>query len=149
MEEAEHPIYPPMMANETPLIPRRPFQAACAPSLPDRGMPRVPGSEPRASFHPILFAGGLLLVVLISLLDYETGPHLRHSILYLVPVAACAWWGGFSYGILLGLSCSVAWHVVDQLEFPMASAAAGVWNGVVRFGTLALVSSLVSRLHVA
>jgi diguanylate cyclase (GGDEF)-like protein len=109
----------------------------------------VPGSEPRAGFHPLLFAGGLVLVILISLLDYETGPHLRHSILYLVPVAACAWWGGFSYGILLALSCSVAWHVVDQMEFPMASAAAGVWNGVVRFGTLALVSSLVSRLHVA
>jgi diguanylate cyclase (GGDEF)-like protein len=116
--------------------------------LPDRGTLRVPGTEPRPTVHGLLLVGGLLLVFLIALLDYNTGPHLDHSILYLIPVAACAWWGGFSHGILLALTCSLAWHVVDVMGYPDASAAVGVWNGVVRFGTFALVSSLVSRLHI-
>jgi diguanylate cyclase (GGDEF)-like protein len=109
----------------------------------------VPGTEPRIRFHGLLFVGGLALVFLIALLDYEAGPHFRPSILYLIPVAACSWWGGVSYGVLVSLTSSVAWYVVDQMEFPLESTPAGVWNGVIRFGTLALVSSLVSRLHVA
>ncbi len=95
----------------------------------------------------LLVIGGLIAVCLIALLDYGTGPHLSCSIFYLIPVAACAWWGGFSHGILLALAGSVAWHLIDILENPTIPPAAGVWNGVVRFCTLTLVSSLVSRLH--
>jgi diguanylate cyclase (GGDEF)-like protein len=95
----------------------------------------------------LLLAGGLLLTALIALVDYASGPHLSCGSFYLLPVAACAWWGGFPHGILLALAGSVAWHRIDYLENPHIPAWAGAWNGVVRFGTLALVSSLISRLH--
>jgi len=95
----------------------------------------------------LLVLGGLLLVALIALLDYATGPNLSLSIFYLIPVAACAWWGGFPHGILLSLAGAVAWHTIDHVENPIIPPVAEVWNGVVRFGTLALVSSLVCRLH--
>ena len=103
----------------------------------------VPGG-PRGD---LLVAGGFLLVALIAVLDLETGPHLSLGIFYLIPVAACAWWGGLPHGILLALAGAVAGHIVDLIEKPMTPPVAGVWNGVVRFGTLTLVSSLVSRLH--
>jgi len=96
----------------------------------------------------LLVIAGLLLVALIALVDYWTGPHLSLSIFYLIPVAACAWWGGFPHGILLSLGGAVAWHTVDGLENPAIPAIFMLWNGVVRFGSLVLTSSLVTRVHV-
>jgi diguanylate cyclase (GGDEF)-like protein len=95
----------------------------------------------------LLTLTALLAVGLTAFLDYQTGPALSLSILYLIPVAACAWWGGFSHGILLSLTGAVAWYLVDSLENPSISAVIGLWNGVTRFGTLVFVSSLVARLH--
>jgi diguanylate cyclase (GGDEF)-like protein len=94
-----------------------------------------------------LAIAALTLVALIALIDHATGPQFSCSIFYLLPVAACAWWGGFSDGILLALAGSVAWFTVEHLENPAIGPAPAMWNGVVRFGTLALVCSLVSRLH--
>jgi diguanylate cyclase (GGDEF)-like protein len=96
----------------------------------------------------MLVAGGLLAIALIAFLDYWTGPHLSLSIFYLIPVAACAWWGGFPHGILLALGGAVAWQEVDALHDPSIPAIYLLWNGVVRFGSLVLTSSLVTRLHV-
>jgi diguanylate cyclase (GGDEF)-like protein len=87
------------------------------------------------------------IVALIALVDYATGPLLSLSIFYLLPIAACAWWGGFAHGILLSLAGAVAWHIVDAYEIPGLPAYVGLWNGIVRFGTLVFVSSLVARLH--
>ena len=96
----------------------------------------------------LLSVAGLLAVLLTALFDYATGPELSVNIFYLIPVAACAWWGGFSHGTLLALAGAVAWCFVDALENPMLAAPVGLWNGVVRFGTLVITSSLVARLHV-
>jgi diguanylate cyclase (GGDEF)-like protein len=95
----------------------------------------------------VLTVAGLGLVVLIASLDYATGPHLSLGIFYLVPVVVCAWWSGFSYGILLSLGGAIAWHTVESLENPLIPFTTGLWNGIVRFGTLVLTSSLVSRLQ--
>jgi diguanylate cyclase (GGDEF)-like protein len=132
-------------------------------SLPrrDRLAPRdrslaVPAPAPRLpialghvdGYQASLFTvGALIAVLLTALLDYETGPELSLCIFYLAPVAACAWWCGYSHGILLSLAGAVAWSVVDSLENPSFPAVVGVWNGVVRFGMLVITSSLVSRLH--
>src|SRR5688500_939883 len=67
----------------------------------------------------LLVGGGLLLVFLIGLLDYATGPWLSWSILYLLPVAACAWWGGSAHGILVALSGALAGDVIDSIENPL------------------------------
>ncbi|HWY87157.1 MAG TPA: diguanylate cyclase, partial [Gemmataceae bacterium] len=93
--------------------------------------------------------GGLLLVVIIALFDYGTGPYLSFGIFYLIPVAICAWWSGFAPGIIIALGGAIAWHIVDSIENPLIPPVAGIWNGIVRFGTLVLTSSLISRLHTA
>lgn len=95
----------------------------------------------------LLASGGLLFVCLIALLDYKTGPYLSFGIFYLIPVMVCAWWGGFSVGILLALAASVVWSLVDALENPSIPDLIIIWNGLTRFATLALASRLVSRLH--
>ena len=105
------------------------------------------GPSPSAWRGALLIVGGLSSVVLIALLDYATGPYISFGIFYLLPVAACAWWGGFPHGILLAVAGSVAGHMIDHIENASIPPAAGVWNGIVRFCTLTLVASLVSRLH--
>ena len=94
-----------------------------------------------------LVTASLLVVTLIALLDAATESHLSFSLFYLIPAAACAWWGGFAPGVLLSLAGSVAWHLVDYLEDPTVPPTARLWNGLVRFCFLALASSLVSKLH--
>jgi diguanylate cyclase (GGDEF)-like protein len=94
-----------------------------------------------------LVIASLLFVAIVALLDFASESHLSFSLFYLIPAAACAWWGGFAPGVLLSLAGSVAWHVVDCLEDPTVPPTARLWNGLVRFCFLALASSLVSKLH--
>jgi len=91
--------------------------------------------------------GGLLVVVLVALLDYLTGPQLSFSLFYLAPVLGCAWWGGFPQGVLVALAGAVAWHAVDYVENPDQAPVIRLWNDVVLFSTLTLASSLAARLH--
>ena len=95
----------------------------------------------------LLAAGGIALVALVAALDAATGPDLSLSPLYLLPVAVCAWWGGFSHGILISLVAAVVWGQVDWAEAAPTNPALGLWNGIVRFGTMVLIASLLSRLH--
>jgi diguanylate cyclase (GGDEF)-like protein len=110
---------------------------------------RLPGGALKRRHAALLIAAGLAGVALIAALDRATESLLSFSMLYLLPVAACAWFGGFPHGILLALGGSAAWHTVDWLENPALPPAIRVWNGIVRFGTLALMASLVSRLRVS
>src|SRR5262245_28721347 len=89
----------------------------------------------------------VLLVGVVASLDLATGPHLSFTVFYLLPVAVCAWGGGFTPGLLLAAIASVAAHAVDSSEHPDLPGAARVWNDVVRFGTLTLVGSLIARLQ--
>jgi diguanylate cyclase (GGDEF)-like protein len=131
----------PEISKHLPPQPVSPFEAG----------KRLPGPSRvlwfRGLFDGLLVAGGLFLVALIGLLDYGTRPDFAFSIFYLIPVMACAWWGGFSHGTLVALAGSVAWCLADLLANPKLAASALVFNGVVRFSTLVLISSLVSRLH--
>jgi diguanylate cyclase (GGDEF)-like protein len=111
------------------------------------GMPGVPGYMGGLRVW-LLTCVGLAVVGLTGWLDHLTGPELSLSMFYLVPVAACAWWGGFAHGILLALAGAVAWHLVDAAHHPEIAAPVGLFNGIVRFGMLVIVSSLVARLHV-
>jgi diguanylate cyclase (GGDEF)-like protein len=96
----------------------------------------------------LVAAGALLVVGLIALLDGATSSRLSFGLFYLVPVAACAWRCGFSYGVLLALAGAASWLAVDLCADPAFPPTAAVWNGVVRFGFMALTANLVARLRV-
>jgi len=107
-----------------------------------------PTDSPLVPLHrALLIAGCLTLVGATAVLDEKTGPYLSFGVFYLLPVVICAWWGGFAPGILVAIAGTVAWCVVDHAENPATPPVAGVWNGVVRFGTLVLVASLAARVH--
>ena len=49
--------------------------------------------------------------------------------------------------MLLSLTASAAWHTTDFYENPSFPPTVRLWNMVIRFGSLVLISSLVARLH--
>ena len=108
---------------------------------------RIGGRLPIRLSGAARLAASLGFVALVAVLDAGTNSRLSLSLFYLIPVAACAWWDGFAPGVLLSLAGSVSWQAVDCIEGPSAPPAAQLWNVVIRFGTLALISSLVSRVH--
>ena len=95
----------------------------------------------------IVVAASLLCVALIALLDAATESRLSFSLFYLIPAAACAWWGGFAPAALLSLAGAGAWNIVDCFDDPTGSPTARLWNGLVRFCFLVLASSFVSKLQ--
>lgn len=121
------------------------------------GPPYLPSASRRSeSFFPdrvygylpasVLFLAASLLTSLTALLDFLTGPEISLGLFYLLPVAACAWWGGLPHGILVALVATLAWDGVDLLEMHSSSPAIDLWNGIVRFSTLVVVSSLTARV---
>lgn len=92
---------------------------------------------------------GLMAVLLIARVDFLVGPRISLGLFYLLPVAIAAWWAGFSYGILVALAASAAWKLVDDQHDVLDHPALILWNGLVRFLTLATVSLLLSRLHLS
>ncbi|MSU78414.1 MAG: diguanylate cyclase [Gemmataceae bacterium] len=92
---------------------------------------------------------GVVLVILIGLFDYSTGPELSFSIIYLFPIALTAWWGGLSQGLLTSMVCAISWQMVEVAEGAQMSSVIQLWNGTTRFGVFVLTSSLLARLRVS
>jgi len=96
-----------------------------------------------------LALGGFALVGAIALLSYLSGPRLSFALFYLVPIALCAWWGGFSQGILLSMACAVSWQFVEGIDDPTVGPAIHLWNGIARSGIFIITASLLSRLRLS
>src|SRR5204862_7318466 len=102
--QAHHPSRRVEMFEEQSPITSLHQRTAGARSFPDRGMMRPPLTTPRHFlFEVLLVVAALVLVFLIALLEYATGPFFSCALFYFIPVVACAWWGGFAPGILLPL----------------------------------------------
>ena len=71
--------------------------------------------------RPLVISTGFLFVLLIGLLDYLSGPELSFALFYLIPVILVSWLAGRQEGILIALSCGLAWFeakkVGNQINF--------------------------------
>lgn len=97
-----------------------------------------------------LSPAGVLAVALVALLlvaaaDYATGYEVSLSVFYLLPVAIATWYAGRVAGMAAAALSCVAWFAADILSaHPYAHPAIPVWNALVRFGFLAITSSLLA-----
>jgi diguanylate cyclase (GGDEF)-like protein len=131
----KQPVRVPPAPSQVPWDAARPGSSWCAFTGGFRGV--------------LLVAVCLFTVGAICLFDSWSKPGLSFAILYLAPVACAAWWGGFASGTLVALASAVAWHGIDSLEGPRLATVIHIWNALTRFGTFAITSSLLSRLHLA
>lgn len=89
----------------------------------------------RVNRKPLLLPFGLLLLLLITWIDYATGAEVSFSIFYLVPTSLVAWKLGRRAGIAFALLSSIAWLFADKLSGQVYShPAIPVWNASVRLG---------------
>lgn len=92
----------------------------------------------------------LLFILIISVLDYLSGPEILLSVFYVVPVAFASWFIGRKSGLLTVILSEVVWLVADfSLRNNMAVDGILIWNAVIRLFSLLLASYLFSRLHEA
>jgi diguanylate cyclase (GGDEF)-like protein len=99
--------------------------------------------------RPVVVAIGLLLVGLIAVIDYSTGPKVVLSFFYLLPVMLVAW---TTRSTLCGGIVAAATFAIGPLEaylgdFAYTSPGVSVWNGAVRLAVLSVVLVLMARMR--
>ncbi len=92
----------------------------------------------------LLAVVSVALVAAVAFLDHITGFEISFSIFYLIPISLTAWYLGRAQGLALSLLSAAAWLAVDLTAgHRYSSDLIPFWNGVVRLGFFALVTSLL------
>jgi signal transduction histidine kinase len=108
-------------------------------------MPISPAYFSRRQMALLALAG--VLIVIIGLLDYLTGPEIAFSLFYLAPISLSAWYGHKKTAILVVLGSALAWFISDVLTITHSHPAIVYWNALTRFGIFIAIALLLSRLH--
>ena len=90
---------------------------------------------------------GFLLVGLLGLLDYATGPQLSFEIFFLIPVSLVVWFSGRSAGILISVLSALTWFAAATASNPATLASpVAYWNAVMKLGFLMAVAWILPAL---
>ncbi len=82
----------------------------------------------------------VLLVVIISIINYLIGYDISFSIFYLLPVALAAWFEGRLPAIIISFLSAVAWFLSDLFSGLVSSHFfIYLWNTMVRLGLFLLI----------
>ena len=93
---------------------------------------------------------GFVLIIVLSLFDYLTGPEFSFSIFYLIPVSMIAWLAGRRCGIVMSVTSAVLWFVADLLTgHSYSHPTIPYWNAAVRLGFFLIVTYAVAALRSA
>lgn len=88
-----------------------------------------------------------LLVVVIGLLDHQTGYEFSFSIFYLLPICFSTWYLGYKFGVLFCLISAATWLGIDYISGHQYKYIFVLfWNSFVRLGFFVIVVSLLFRL---
>lgn len=91
-----------------------------------------------------------MLVLLIWLVDYASGPQLSISIFYLLPIGLATWYINRWAGFLVSLASAAAWLVTDLTTNPYYdNPLIPFWNAGVRLGIFMVVTYVLSSLKLA
>jgi hypothetical protein len=97
---------------------------------------------PRASL-----AAAVVLIALVGVADYVSGPEISLAVFYIVPVAAAAWWGGRRNGVGVALLSGAVWLVADLATRAYSHGAIGYWNATVRTSTWVMIAMLLAEVR--
>ena len=90
-----------------------------------------------------------LIVILIGLLDYETGSEISLSFFYLLPITIVVWGNGKKPGIFLSLVSTVIWFASNKLAGQEHSnILIFYWNAAVRAGFFLTTTFLLAEIRV-
>ena len=102
----------------------------------------------RSSHAVFIFAGCLLLLLLVGWLDYITGYELGFFVFYTVPIGLAAWYLGRWPGIWLALGATIAWWLADALAgVKYSSKFSFWWNSTVHFAAFVINAVTIAQIR--
>jgi len=91
---------------------------------------------------------GIIIVFIVGLIDYSTGPEIAFSIFYLLPISITAWYAGRRSGIAISFLSGVIWLAADIIDsHRYSNDLIQYWNASVRLGIFLVVAFLVSKMN--
>ncbi|HUP62287.1 MAG TPA: GGDEF domain-containing protein [Thermoanaerobaculia bacterium] len=88
------------------------------------------------------------VVIAIGWVDYITGPEIGLSLLYLVPIAVSAWYGGVTPAIFVASAAAAVWLAADLAwRSSDASIAIPLWNAFTRLVIYNSEGVFIALLH--
>ncbi|WP_318556498.1 diguanylate cyclase domain-containing protein [Geobacter anodireducens] len=101
------------------------------------------GNLPR----PLVITLGAIILVMVGVIDYLTGPNFSLSIFYLIPVLLVSWYAGRVPGIAISFACALTWLIAGLLEktyreYPVVL----YWNDLMELAFFLTVTILITAL---
>lgn len=94
--------------------------------------------------RPVILASGLLLVFLLGVTDYVTGPELFFLEFYLLPVLLVAWFAGEYAGVAVSAASALCWFIDEAVgRSPSQAPAIPYWNVAIKFVVFVLFTHMV------
>ncbi|HEU4597940.1 MAG TPA: GGDEF domain-containing protein [Pyrinomonadaceae bacterium] len=92
-----------------------------------------------------IITAGLLLVALLGVANYLSGPDVSFLIFYTAPVFLAAWYVGRGAGLLMCAACGLSWLLAAAgTSEHYASALTPYWNVAVRLGFMLILAHIAS-----
>jgi diguanylate cyclase (GGDEF)-like protein len=102
------------------------------------------------SNRDVLQVLALVVILLLGVVDYWTGPEIAFSTFYLLPLAAIAWKVGARAGIGSSLLAAATWGTADMVAYgDYGSVWIPLWNTTTRLLVFVVVVTLLSSLRSA
>lgn len=96
---------------------------------------------------PFLIALAYAVVILLGIVDFQTGYEFSFSIFYLVPISTVAWLIGIRAGTLIALVSAFTWlAALVASKAPYQHTLIPYWNAIVRMGFFFIVVYLIHKL---
>ena len=90
---------------------------------------------------------GFLLVGLMGVFDYLTGPVFSSLVFYLVPVIFVIWSVGRSAGVWISITSALTWVLTDMISSPShPNLIIPLWNRAEKLGIFFIVVYILLRL---
>lgn len=90
----------------------------------------------------------VVLVILIGVIDYQTGYELAFSLFYLIPICLATWVSGRDLGLLMSILSACAWYLADVLSGHIySSPLVYLWNTGIRLGFFSVMTYTLAALR--
>ncbi len=98
--------------------------------------------------RPAILIIGFLLIAVLGVLDYMTGPDLSLFIFYLIPVSLATWFAGSAAGMALSVLSAVAWSLADILSSHVGrNPVVPYWNVFMELSSFFLATLVLAGLR--
>jgi diguanylate cyclase (GGDEF)-like protein len=88
----------------------------------------------------------LLILSVISIIDFLNGYEIGISIFLLIPISISAWYCGYRTGIIFSMFSAVIWFFNDYIGHAYINPIAPYWNATARLGFFLVTVLLINQL---